>query len=440
MNKASIKQQKERVKHTLSLIRLGVISFSTVLFVPNSHALPANTSAPVVESILINSSQTAINPDQVGNMMNNAAKVQAASIQATSQAYRIKDAIDDLTPGKGIPNSMFCKAQNERTQVQTAGIVTNDATSREMLIAASTYTNDNASKLADRTRIHLERFCDTSEVAQGTCILPDSGLSGADSNYSTIIDNPVLKEDQLEASYAFTRNIIDPASVQIEGCNTQMCNTSVEVNRAYQGLASMAQNAFVSQINDSLVTNYQDAGTDQNIKMDANGNIITGSRTASTTSPSSSTPSTSSKNSDVIIFGDDIANKLKDIYRLQGTTSTAAAKPGEILDNMAKFKGTNPNAFKDKTVIISSGYSFANGDASLDTIKAQLIMAKTARKVILIGVADNYKQNGKTGTVMNANLEQLAKKYGATFTGGFSGDADKIHPSKYEAISLGITR
>ena len=446
MSKNNTKQQKERVGNTLSPIMLGIVSVFMAMLTPSSHAaLPVNTSAPVVESVLINSSQISINPAQVGNMMNNAARVQAASVQATSQAYRIKDAVDELTPGKGIPNSMLCKAQKERTHVQTAGVVTNDATSRTMLVVASNYTNDNATKLADRTRLHLERFCDTSEVAQGTCTLPDSGLTGADSNYSNIINNPLLKEDQLEASYAFTRNIIDPTSVQIEGCDTQMCNTSLEVNRAYQGLASMAQNAFISQINDSLVTNYEDTGTDENIKMDANGNIITGSRTASTASPSSSASSTTgatsnTKNSDVIIFGDDIANKLKDIYSLQGNTSTVGIKPGEVLDNIAKFKGTNSNAFKDKTVIISSGYSFSNGDASLDTIKAQLIMAKTAKKVILIGVADNYKQNGKTGSVMNANLERLAKKYGATFTGGFSGSSDKIHPSRYEAISLGVTR
>lgn len=439
MSKNNTKQQKGRVKNTLSPIMLGIISVSMAMLTPSSHALPINTSAPVVESVLINSSQIAINPEQVGNMMNSAARVQAASVQATSQAYRIKDAVDELTPGKGIPNSMLCKAQKERTHVQTASVVTNDATSRTMLVVASNYTNDNTTKLAERTKLHLERFCDTSEVAQGTCTLPDSGLTGADSNYSNIINNPLLKEDQLEASYAFTRNIIDPTSVQIEGCDTQMCNTSLEVNRAYQGLASMAQNAFISQINDSLVTNYEYTGTDENIKMDANGNIITGSRTASTASPSSSA-SSNTKNSDVIIFGDDIANKLKDIYSLQGSTSTIGAKPGEVLDNMAKFKGTNSNAFKDKTVIISSGYSFANGDASLDTIEAQLIMAKTAKKVILIGVADNYKQNGKTGSVMNANLERLAKKYGATFTGGFSGSSDKIHPSKYEAISLGVTR
>lgn len=102
--------------------------------------------------------------------------------------------------------------------------------------------------------------------------------------------------------------------------------------------------------------------------------------------------------------------------------------PSQVLQNIqnlgAKLNGQN--------IVLSSGLS--NNVKDIANVEKQLqYLTQTAKaKVTLMGVAHQW--DNKNGGQLNAQLAQLAKKYGVIFDGGFQAGNDGVHSSKY-AIS-----
>lgn len=131
-----------------------------------------------------------------------------------------------------------------------------------------------------------------------------------------------------------------------------------------------------------------------------------------------------------LFYGDSIANGYRQSNKGQGITQDGAS-PQLILRNLQQALGKNSNTFKGQNIVLSSGYS--NNVNDLKTIEQQMHLLKNAgANVQLLGVSNQYNLHGQNGGAMNANLQNLAKKYGASFLGGFDAGRDNVHPSSYQ--------
>lgn len=228
----------------------------------------------VSSRILVSSAQSAVEPQQVGSSMQSSMKAAMAAAMAENQAHRILKVHEDMQIGKGISPAFQCVATAERTKAQSIIFGGQETAAKDSLVLAADYSNSEADKHADRTYVHLTKFCDVTEAAAGVCLPSVTGMAGKDTDYSIIHNSNVLSQEALEASYAYMRNVVDPTQVDIAGCETDICTAVSTTSKAYKGLSSMIHGAYLNQISDASRHDYGEIGTDTNAKLDADGNPV----------------------------------------------------------------------------------------------------------------------------------------------------------------------
>lgn len=243
----------------------GISSPATKDYVAHS----AEQGGSIASRITLTTMQTSVEGIQAARSGHELAKTNSALILAENQAHRIKEVVESLSIGKGVPYSLGCETRAEKTQEQAQRVMGKESTVRDTTAIASDYTRDGQTKQSEKTAVHLENFCDVTEASSGVCVPKPNGMGGKDSDYSNIHGNTLLSEEQKDAAYAFTQQVIDPAPFKVKGCDADICNSLTETNRAYRGLASMVHGAYISQINDASIHEYGKIGTDLNEKVDA---------------------------------------------------------------------------------------------------------------------------------------------------------------------------
>lgn len=130
-------------------------------------------------------------------------------------------------------------------------------------------------------------------------------------------------------------------------------------------------------------------------------------------------------------IGDSIADGHKNANKADGNTKIGRS-PAQVRDAITSIAAGNPDALRGKAVFLSSGLS--NNPVDLVNVEKQLDMLKRmGAKVTLSGVSNSYPKGDPNK--MNAALAQLASKYGAAFTGGFTAGKDNVHPKAYGGAS-----
>lgn len=108
--------------------------------------------------------------------------------------------------------------------------------------------------------------------------------------------------------------------------------------------------------------------------------------------------------------------------------SKVGAPPSEVLGFLNEV---GKDKLKSKNVILSSGIS--NGPSKISVVEQELQLLKDINaQVFVIGVSNNPPSNLSGLVGMNAKLENLVKKFGFTFLGGFEPSSDKVHPASYD--------
>ena len=134
-----------------------------------------------------------------------------------------------------------------------------------------------------------------------------------------------------------------------------------------------------------------------------------------------------------VVVGDSIGVQYNQVHGSDKSTAVNGQNPSQVLGQIQSLiKAGTIN--KNTQVVLSSGLSNAmNAKNSLDLVKQQLqTLQKTGANVRLLGVADNFNNNTKLGSLTNKELLTYAQAYGATFEGGFNynpNDKYKAHPA-----------
>lgn len=134
-----------------------------------------------------------------------------------------------------------------------------------------------------------------------------------------------------------------------------------------------------------------------------------------------------------VVVGDSIGVQYNQLHGSDKSTAVNGQNPSQVLGQIQSLiKAGTIN--KGTEVVLSSGLSNAmNAQNSLDLVKQQLqTLQKTGANVRLFGVADNFNNNTKLGSLTNKELQTYAQAYGATFEGGFNynpSDKYKAHPA-----------
>lgn len=134
-----------------------------------------------------------------------------------------------------------------------------------------------------------------------------------------------------------------------------------------------------------------------------------------------------------VVVGDSIGVQYNQIHGSDKSTAVNGQNPTQVLGQIQSLIKTGA-INKNTQVVLSSGLSNAmNAKNSLDLVKQQLqTLQKTGANVRLLGVADNFNNNTKLGSLTNKELQTYAQAYGATFEGGFNynpNDKYKAHPA-----------
>lgn len=203
----------------------------------------------------VTQAQTARYPQDVSRFMFEAATRKSAITTGALTGQKLLDLQLDMQPSVGITNDMMCAPAAERTLILTRDASADGNATHKTTMITGKYAATKNTKEAQRTRTHLTGYCDISEVNQGLCLPQDDGLGGADSNYAVIINNTRLTPETEQAAYAFMFNVIDPSQTDESICTTPSCKGLASHQRVYQAMGSMAHNAFINQINDSLIYN-----------------------------------------------------------------------------------------------------------------------------------------------------------------------------------------
>lgn len=143
--------------------------------------------------------------------------------------------------------------------------------------------------------------------------------------------------------------------------------------------------------------------------------------------------STGPKASDTLFFGDSIAHGYRTANNMGGATKVGA-NPRVVLAQLQNALKNNPNAFRGKNIVLSSGYSNGNDLANIE--KQLQLLQKAGANVSLLGVSNSFNIGGRAGKTMNTQLGTLAQKYGADFRGGFVAGADNVHPKSYRGFVM----
>lgn len=246
----------------------------------------------LTDRITVASSQTAIAPSEISEMMQASTKALVAAQIAEKQAFLIKSVIDGQTfynpqrldpetgekikpiVGAGLSSDLNCEALADKTLTQSKEIISDVENYNAHRRLAQLYNANHSVKQTNRVTRHIENYCDVTEVAQGACSLSLGNSGSADTNYSMMYSTNVLSSADVDAGVAFTLNIIDPASTVIEGCSGSICQAASVVNTSYQALANVSQGAFLAQMTDRMYYEFQ--GSRAGKELGKSTNVVVG--------------------------------------------------------------------------------------------------------------------------------------------------------------------
>ena len=290
----------------------------------------------LTDRLMVASSQTAIAPSEISEMMQASTKGLVVAQMAEKQAYVMKNVIDGITfhepqvldpetgemttpmVGAGLSSDLNCEALAEKTVVQSKELISEAENYNAHRRLAKLYSAHNDVKQKNRTLRHIESYCDVTEVANGSCSLSLGNSGSADTNYSIMYANDVLSSDDVDAGVAFALNIIDPSSTVIEGCSSSICQAATVVNTSYQALANVSQGAFVAQMTDRMYYEYQgskagkELGKSTNISEGGGAKPTDPNNPADSTDPNKPTDPNAKPNPDAPVGDKDKTKPTKD--------------------------------------------------------------------------------------------------------------------------------
>lgn len=271
----------------------------------------------LTDRITVASSQTALAPVEINEMMQASTKALVAARIAEKQAYVMKNVIDGQTfyepqkidpdtgkltapiVGAGLSSDLNCEALANKTLVQSKELISDTENYNAHRRLAQLYNAKPSVKQTNRITRHIENYCDVTEVATGACSLSVGNSGSADTNYAVMYTNDVLSNDDVDASVAFTLNIIDPASTVIEGCDGSICQAATAVNTSYQAMANVTQGAFLAQMTDRMYYEFQGSRAGKELGKSTNvvvgGGGTTPAPSDTTAPPKTTTPETPAK-------------------------------------------------------------------------------------------------------------------------------------------------
>ena len=104
------------------------------------------------------------------------------------------------------------------------------------------------------------------------------------------------------------------------------------------------------------------------------------------------------------------------------------ASPYEILGYLEQDLAKDPSAFQGQLINLSTGVS--NNPSDFPSIQKQLeLLTKAGASVNLLG-ASKQRYGAQ-----NRQLEDLSKKFGVNFLGGFEAGSDQVHPLSYSSYN-----
>ena len=130
------------------------------------------------------------------------------------------------------------------------------------------------------------------------------------------------------------------------------------------------------------------------------------------------------------VIGDSIAHGFAG--RSGNGSETSDTQVGRSAANVLKILQSKGDSLKGMLVDLSTG--IANSPGDLASVESQLSYLKSiGARVRVLGVAHPFsKENGG----INEKLEQLVKRYGFYFYGGYKGSADKVHGTATDYAEL----
>ncbi|MFB6350035.1 hypothetical protein ACFBZI_11440 [Moraxella sp. ZJ142] len=222
-------------------------------FVKNPGAVAQIQQADQLSAALeINASQTALHAQEVAKRSLYTTINKTAVKIGIEQAKTIKQAIDDTTYGVGITTSMGCESLQQQKLHTARHELSSQVKTAIMQSNAGTRYRGDGFKRALRAKNHYDNYCDVSEAAQGICLPSFGAQGGMSTNYSTINNNLTLTDEQVQAGYAYTRNVIDPGKTDDSFCQTSNCRDLAKNEEQYHTMGSMIQNSFMAQIQSSV--------------------------------------------------------------------------------------------------------------------------------------------------------------------------------------------
>lgn len=241
------------------LMAMGTVSgtFAAIAnideFKKNPAAVAAIKQSDQVTAILeVNRAQTARTPADIGQHRVATMAERMAAEQAVNTTKNIIEALEDVTFGKGLSPTMACTViEEKKTHAIKQELSSQVRTAISQSNAALHYSNDG-DRRAMRAKHHYAKYCDITEAAQGACLVAGNAQGGMDTDYNNIHGNLTLSPEQIDAGYGFMHNVVDPAKSDYSFCDTLACEAVSQTESQYHALGSMVQNAFLSQMQDSI--------------------------------------------------------------------------------------------------------------------------------------------------------------------------------------------
>lgn len=222
-------------------------------FKKNPSAVSVIKQSDEVTTVLaVGQHQTARTPADIGKHRIAAMTERMAADQAVHTARTIVQAVEDATFGVGLSPTMTCGVVEEKQSHTTKQELSSQVRTAVSQSNAAMHFSKDGDRRAMRAKHHYENYCDITEMATGACLVSGNRRGGMNTDYSNIHNNLTLTDEQIDASYGFMHNIVDPAKSDYSFCTTLACEAVSQTEAQYHALGSMVQNSFLSQIQDSI--------------------------------------------------------------------------------------------------------------------------------------------------------------------------------------------
>lgn len=192
--------------------------------------------------------QTAIAANQTATAAKTAQQQLATANGSIKTNERLHDVVKNYSVASGLPVSLLCGAQREKTLfVETQAQRQRDG-NQLMQAYASSRVGSPSQASTEQLNRHKSTYCSTAEAKVGACKLVPNGMQAWDANYAGAFSEGTLAPEAEQAAYDYVAMVTDNRAAVAADCSSAACKAAAARQLASSAATAMAADSLIGEV------------------------------------------------------------------------------------------------------------------------------------------------------------------------------------------------